>query len=146
MNAKELREAAILLHDWCFDSTIKYQDCEHPWDAHLNDFDLDDAILKALEPVLAHILANVQEDGEEKITDEWLSSIGGEVFEYENDHGRCYCFHMDNDVTLNIEVSSRAYLWDVGNDHIVCELKPITTRSQFRNLTTGLGIEPQKIS
>lgn len=94
----------------------------------------------------SHILATVQEDGEEILTDEWLSSIGGEVFEYENDPGRCYCFHMDNDVTLNIEVSSRTYLWDVGNDHIVCELKPITTRSQFRSLMKGLGIDPKNKS
>lgn len=100
---------------------------------------------KDLRKVRDYILTNVQEDGEEKITDEWLSGIGGELFEYENDFGRCYCFHMDNDVTLNIELPYRAYLWSVGNDHIVCELEPVTTRSQFRALMVGLGIdEPSK--
>jgi len=87
-------------------------------------------------------LATVQEDGEEIPDENYLSKewprLGGSF-----DDSEAGYLHLEHDSLLGslyFYLGKLRYAISVGNSI------PITTRSQFRSLMTGLGIEPQKIS
>ena len=85
----------------------------------------------------SHILATVQEDGDEPVTSEWLREEWGWTY---RDGAYCYGrFRMCSSANGN---GKWMLMWDTGNTWP----RTITTRSQFRSLMKGLGIEPQKIS
>ena len=116
MNTKKLRQTAERLDSWdrCDDVS------EHVY--HIDS----DLMQDDIRSIVKHILATVQEDGEEILTQDYI------------------------DKTCNLDDQHDVYV-DSGG-HLVIDTPKASlsahgvNRSQFRALCQGLGIEPQKIS
>lgn len=92
----------------------------------------------------SHILATVQEDGEEPVTEDWLRDKWG-FEEWEPSmlmrDKICAC-KCPSDSASQMSI----WLWSKNGISDMRRITRVTTRSQFRALCQGLGIEPQKIS
>ena len=66
MNLREVREKVELLHDWYCTNPVKYEDgkAKHPWEDHLNDFDVTDAVANSVKPIANYILAIIDPEPE----------------------------------------------------------------------------------
>lgn len=133
MNSKELRQAAERL-ETTPPSELDYRE---------------------LMKIRCYILATVQEDGEEKIDQKWLMECWGfrddanwdsedEDVESSLVDTGCYkCIEPEGMIIWCQETGLT--LGRDGYTETIVQF-PVSTRSQFRSLMTGLGIVPQKIS
>lgn len=114
MTSKELREAAEL---------------------YLSGEGTSRQRFEAFEKMADYILANVQEDGELPLDEAWLREEWG--------------FKKPGTVAVRLKTHGLEVVWDGGlsfctNAYQMCvytERLDITTRSQFRALMVGLGID-----
>lgn len=82
-------------------------------------------------------------DDDDQMTDGWLRSVGGVEPDYTEDFTETtFCFDLDNDHCLNVEVDTqRVYIYDAAREHVAIELPHIKTCGQFLKLLFS-GIKP----
>ena len=78
-------------------------------------------------------------DDDDQMTDGWLRSVGGVEPDYTEDFTETtFCFDLDNDHCLNVEVDTqRVYIYDAGQEHVAIELPHIKTCGQFLKLLSS---------
>lgn len=84
-------------------------------------------------------------DDDDQMTDGWLRSVGGVEPDYTEDFTETtFCFDLDNDHCLNVEVDTqRVYIYDAQQEHVAIELPHIKTCGQFlKLLSSGIRQPP----
>lgn len=78
-------------------------------------------------------------DDDDQMTDGWLRSVGGVEPDYTEDFTETtFCFDLDNDHCLNVEVDTqRVYIYDAWQEHVAIELPHIKTCGQFLKLLSS---------
>lgn len=132
---KQVREAAVLLHDWEHPNPIKYK-ARHPWEDHINDFDLDDAKDIASLEVCEFAISLVGTDGELPVTKEWILDYWGGKH-LPRTHVNNLESYQVGILTLQDFEDGKRFSVCVGDEH----LSIITNRYQFRLLAAALGIK-----
>lgn len=137
---EQVREAAVLLHDWHgWDKPLKYPDA-HPWDDDFSDRD------SQCVAIAKHVLDSIPPDPQTPVTAEWLRECWG--FRGSDNDGLvspvCHSIGGGPMVELYYDPYGGCDSWSMGLGGEEIELPDrFQTRFQAAQFFTALGIEPK---